>query len=72
MLAKVSSVAVTLALLPLNQLGCGPRGLANWELGSSSFEKGQATLQMTSYRSLGLLEQSQPGAWQLACQLIAS
>lgn len=50
---------MTLALLPLNQLGCRPRGLANRELGDSSFEKEQATLRMTNYRSLRLLEQSQ-------------
>lgn len=63
---------MTLALLPLNQLGFRPRGLANRELGDSSFEKEQATLQMTNYRSLRLLEQSQPGSWHPASPLNAS
>lgn len=60
---------MTLALLPLNRLGCRPRGLACRSLGNSPFEKEQAALQMTNYRSLGLLEKSQPGSWQPASPL---
>lgn len=39
---------VTLALLPLTQVGCGPRGLAKLELGDCKLEKEQDILQMTS------------------------
>lgn len=38
---------VTLALLPLTQVGCGPRGLAKLELGDCKLEKERAILQMT-------------------------
>lgn len=33
--------SVTLALLPLTQVGCGPRGLAKLELGDRELEKEQ-------------------------------
>lgn len=42
---------VTLALLPLTQVGNGPRGLARPELGDRKLDKEQVTLQMTSSRS---------------------
>ena len=55
---------MTLALLPLAQVGCGPRGLAKQELGDYKLEKEQGSLQMTSYRSLWILGLSiTPDVW---------
>lgn len=51
---------VTLALLPPAQVGCGPRGLAKLEHGDCKLEKEKTSLQMTTYRSLWLLGQSDP------------
>lgn len=57
-LAHEGIKSVTLALLPLAQVGCGPRGLAKLGLGDCTFEQEQASLRMTCYRSLWLLDQS--------------
>lgn len=55
---------VTLALLPLAQVGCGPRGLVKQELGDYKLEKEQGSLQMTADRSLWILGPSiTPDAW---------
>ena len=55
---------MTLALLPLAQVGCGPRGLAKQELGDYKLEKEQGSLKMTSYRSLWILGLSiTPDIW---------
>lgn len=54
---------VTLALLPLTQVGCGPRGLAKLELGDGKLEKEQAILQMTNSGPYGFWGSLTPNFW---------
>lgn len=54
---------VTLALLPLTQVGCGPRDPAKLELGDCKLEKEQTILQMTSSGPCGFGGSLTPDFW---------